>query len=57
VSAGASTAIGNTEDNQATVYQTNRIGSSFTYSFGPQDGLLPLQTYTVSLSLATVVLT
>ena len=45
----ASTAIANTEDLQATVYQTNHIGTSFSYSFGPADGLLPGQTYTVSL--------
>lgn len=45
----ASAAIANTEDLQATVYQTNHIGTSFSYSFGPADGLLPGQTYTVSL--------
>ena len=43
-----SAAIDNTEDSQAAVYQTNRIASSFTYAFGPVDGLLPGQTYTVS---------
>lgn len=46
-STNTSTAIGNTEDDQATVYQTNRISTSFAYIFGPADGLMPGQTYTV----------
>jgi hypothetical protein len=45
----ASTTIANTEDLQATVYQSNHIGTSFSYTFGPADALLPGQTYTVSL--------
>ena len=45
----ASTAIANTEDLQAMVYQTNHVGTSFSYTFGPADALLPGQTYTVSL--------
>ena len=47
-STDAAAAIGNTEDNQANVYQTNRISSSFAYVFGPADGLLPGQAYRVS---------
>ena len=42
-----SRAIGNTEDNQATVYQTNRVSPAFAYMFGPADGLMPGQTYMV----------
>ena len=35
-STSTSTVIENTEDNQATVYQTNRISNSFGYVFGPK---------------------
>ena len=47
-STDAATAVGNTEDNQANVYRTNRISSSFSYVFGPADGLVPGQAYAVS---------
>ena len=46
-SVDGNTVIANTEDGQETVYQTNHIGSYFTYAFGPSDGLIPGQTYTV----------
>ena len=49
-SVGASAAIANTEDGQATVYQTNCIGYSFSYTFGPSDGIQPGATYTVSIT-------
>ena len=46
-SVDGNTVIANTEDGQETVYETNHIGSFFTYAFGPSDGLSPGQTYTV----------
>ena len=46
-SVDGNTLIANTEDGQKTVYQTNHIGFSFSYAFGPADGLIPGQAYTV----------
>ena len=46
-SVDSNTVIANAEDSQETVYQTNHVGSSFSYTFGPADGLIPGQAYTV----------
>ena len=46
-SVDSNTVIANTEDSQETVYQTNHVGSSFSYTFGPADGLIPGQAYIV----------
>ena len=46
-SVDGNTLIANTEDGQETVYQTNHVGTSFSYTFGPADGLIPGQAYTV----------
>ncbi|BDA51173.1 hypothetical protein COCOBI_18-0490 [Coccomyxa sp. Obi] len=42
-------AITNAPDGAAAVYQTNRLGGSFGYSFGPADGLVASRNYTVTL--------
>ncbi|BDA50799.1 hypothetical protein COCOBI_17-0170 [Coccomyxa sp. Obi] len=44
--------IANTTDGSSRVYDTNRVGGSFSYSFSAADGLEANQTYTVVLHAA-----